>query len=413
MGLGKSLDLKRLARSAIAMLTATATLALGAVMTGTAMADPAKPRIDMRDAANGIAVDMGGYDTWLGAFFVGTHGEKGYCTDSGLIDAGIMAYATANWVPSDSSETATRIGYILHEVDYPTSIETLPVQTQRQYTLDWAAAAYVVHDKIDHHPENWVSIKNAMNNNRGATAQGWSGLSEYAGGGHYVGAFTNGDIIDRAAQLWNESAGHTAGVSVTPDNSYKEAQRHGTTKDVAYRDANGNYVSTKVTVTLHGSANPKFDAAANGMYGGTVSADGKSWTGTTQPNLGATGLQLPFTAGADGDYYTTTTYDHVVYRYELANPVNGKQRMARWGTGTGDPLVKTGKAWKLQWSFQPQATTVADPKRLEPGDTPVDKVTSSVGDLISGTGADGTITGRIPLTTQHVERGHQGSGCGY
>lgn len=139
-------------------------------------------------------------------------------------------------------------------------------------------------------------------------------------------------------------------------------------------------------------AKPRIDMrnAANGMYGGTVSADGKSWTGTTQPNLGATGLQLPFTAGADGDYYYDAVFNRVVYRYELANPVNGKQRMARWGTGTGDPLVKTGKAWKLQWSFQPQAVTVTDPKRLEPGDTPVDKVTSSVGDLISGTGADGT-----------------------
>lgn len=139
-------------------------------------------------------------------------------------------------------------------------------------------------------------------------------------------------------------------------------------------------------------AKPRIDMsdAANGMYGGTVSADGKSWTGMTQPNLGATGLQLPFTAGADGDYYYDAVFNRVVYRYELVNPVNGKQRMARWGTGTGDPLVKTGKAWKLQWSFQPQAVTVTDPKRLEPGDTPVDKVTSSVGDLISGTGADGT-----------------------
>ena len=44
----------------------------------------------------------------------------------------------------------------------------------------------------------------------------------------------------------------------------------------------------------------------------------------------------------------------------------------------------------MQWTFQPQATTEATTHKLEVGGTPTDKVTSSVGDLISGTGADGT-----------------------
>ena len=81
-----------------------------------------------------------------------------------------------------------------------------------------------------------------------------------------------------------QSAGHVAGTGAVPDKSYKDAQRHLTTRNIWYKDSNGAYVSTKVTVRLHEGA--RFDAAANGMYGGTLSADGMTWTGSTQTNLG-------------------------------------------------------------------------------------------------------------------------------
>lgn len=131
-----------------------------------------------------------------------------------------------------------------------------------------------------------------MNTHRSEVGHGWQELWSGVGpgGGQYIGDFTIGQVLDRADELWAQSAGHVAGTGAVPDKSYKDAQRHLTTRGIWYKDGNGAYVSTKVTVKLHEGA--RFDAAANGMYGGTLSADGMTWTGSTQTNLGDAGLQL-------------------------------------------------------------------------------------------------------------------------
>lgn len=381
-------SMKRLARAAIATATAAATLALGSVATGTAMADPAKPNVDGDGPADGIAFDIGtGYDEWMGSYYIGTQGEEGYCFDTGIPASQPSIYATMNWVKAPNAETANRVGWVLHEA-YKTHVKDLTPEQQKAALLDKAAAAYVVHDKLDNRPADWAKVKAKLNSNRNLVGHGWYEMWSYAAGGYYVADFTAGQVIDRAGQLWNASRGKTAGSGATPDKSYSDAQRNLKTRNIWYKDADGNYVSTDVTVRLHAGA--KFDAAANGMYGGSVSSDGMTWTGATQPNLGAAGLQLPFTATRDGDGQYDTTFKKVVYTYSYPTNTAGHQHMAKWGEGNSNPVLSTTQAYRMQWSFQPQAATEAATRKLEVGDTPSDKVTSSVGDLISGTGADGT-----------------------
>lgn len=387
----KHFNFKRLAHAAVAVVAATATLALGGVTAGTAMADPPKPHVNGDAPANGIAFDNleGGYDGWLGGFFLGNKGEQGYCFDWGL-PAAIMAYATMNWVPAANSDQANRVGWILRQADTDTSMIGFTHEQKMQNTLDRAAAAVIVHDQLDKTVGKWQQARQYMNTHRSEVGHGWQELWSGVGpgGGQYIGDFTIGQVLDRADELWAQSAGHVAGTGAVPDKSYKDAQRHLTTRNIWYKDANGAYVSTKVTVKLHEGA--RFDAAANGMYGGTLSADGMTWTGSTQTNLGDAGLQLPFTATRDGDGRYDTTFENVVYTYQYPTNPNGHQRMAKWGAGQSDPEMKASQAFKMQWTFQPQASTEASTHKLEVGGTPTDKVTSSVGDLLSGTGADGT-----------------------
>lgn len=364
----KHFDFKRLAHAAVAVVAATATLALGGVTAGTAMADPAKPHVNGDAPANGIAFAglEGGYDGWLGGFFLGNKGEQGYCFDWGL-PAAIMAYATMNWVPAANSDQANRVGWILRQADTDTSMIGFTHEQKMQNTLDRAAAAVIVHDQLDKTVGKWQQARQYMNTHRSEVGHGWQELWSGVGpgGGQYIGDFTIGQVLDRADELWAQSAGHVAGTGAVPDKSYKDAQRHLTTRGIWYKDGNGAYVSTKVTVKLHEGA--RFDAAANGMYGGTLSADGMTWTGSTQTNLGDAGLQLPFTATKDGDELYDTTFENVVYTYQYPTNPNGHQRMAKWGAGHSDPEMKASQAFKMQWTFQPQATTEATTHKLEVG----------------------------------------------
>lgn len=225
----KHFDFKRLAHAAVAVVAATATLALGGVTAGTAMAAPAKPHVNGDAPANGIAFANleGGYDGWLGGFFLGNKGEQGYCFDWGL-PAAIMAYATMNWVPAANSDQANRVGWILRQADTDTSMIGFTHEQKMQNTLDRAAAAVIVHDQLDKTVGKWQQARQYMNTHRSEVGHGWQELWSGVGpgGGQYIGDFTIGQVLDRADELWAQSAGHVAGTGAVPDKSYKDAQRH-------------------------------------------------------------------------------------------------------------------------------------------------------------------------------------------
>ena len=170
----KHFDFKRLAHAAVAVVAATATLALGGVTAGTAMADPAKPHVNGDAPANGIAFAglEGGYDGWLGGFFLGNKGEQGYCFDWGL-PAAIMAYATMNWVPAANSDQANRVGWILRQADTDTSMIGFTHEQKMQNTLDRAAAAVIVHDQLDKTVGKWQQARQYMNTHRSEVGHGW------------------------------------------------------------------------------------------------------------------------------------------------------------------------------------------------------------------------------------------------
>lgn len=174
----KHFDFKRLAHAAVAVVAATATLALGGVTAGTAMADPAKPHVNGDAPANGIAfanLEGQGYDGWLGGFFLDNKGEQGYCFDWGL-PAAIMAYATMNWVPAANSDQANRVGWILRQADTDTSMIGFTHEQKMQNTLDRAAAAVIVHDQLDKTVGKWQQARQYMNTHRSEVGHGWQEL---------------------------------------------------------------------------------------------------------------------------------------------------------------------------------------------------------------------------------------------
>lgn len=191
-------NMKRLVRAAIATATAAATLTLGSVAAGTALADPAKPNVNADGPADGIAFDIGtGYDEWMGSYYIGTHGEEGYCFDSGIAASQPYIYATMNWAKAPNAETANRVGWVLHEA-YKPYVSSFTPEQQKAALLDKAAAAYIVHDRLDNRPADWAKVKTKLNGNRNLVGHGWYEMWSYAAGGHYVADFTAGQVIDRA-----------------------------------------------------------------------------------------------------------------------------------------------------------------------------------------------------------------------
>lgn len=377
MGSNKPHRLRRFVKAAVATLAAFAATATMGVSSAQTAVD--NPTLASEPAWTGgvIAGFFGaGYDEWLGSYNAGN--EKGYCYESGIPTASAAQYASPSmgWTQKEDSALSRRIGWLLA---YP---------GQEDNSLDNAGVAYAIH------------ILSGIDIGQQATRAKLAGLPDstpvglwhnvtVGGTRTHEGNTTLGAVRQKAAQLWaqSESASKSGNLNVK-EIQYTDAQRHLRTKEIWYKDGNGQFASTDVIVTLDNVS--KFDAAANGMYGGTVSADGKTWTGKTQPSLGAAGLQLPFTATGDGGGKYNVSYKQVWYTYQYPQNAQGFQHMAKKGAGNQDPVKVESHAYNVQWSFQPQAVTVTDPKKLEPGDTPVDKVTSSVGDLISGTGADGT-----------------------
>ena len=314
-----------------------------------------------------------GLDEWLGSYNVGN--EKGYCYESG-VDTGTAAqYASPSmgWTQKEDSALSRRIGWLL-------------VEGQKDDALGNAGVAYAIHimSGIDIGRQ---STRDKLAGMPDSTTVGlWHNVT--AGGARtHEGNTTLGAVRQKASQLWAQSEAESKDVQVSQiDSKYVDAQRRGTVTRISYRDGNGQYADTDATITLSGPG--KFDAQQ--AAGGTVSADGKVWKGRTNAVLGEKGITLTFVATGDGSVTATYSYRHIVYTYSYPQNPQGFQHMAKRGVGKDGPTVNSQKAYRVQWSFQPQAVTVTDPKRLEPGDTPVDKVTSSVGDLISGTGADGT-----------------------
>ncbi|MBW3094551.1 hypothetical protein KIH75_04180 [Bifidobacterium sp. 64T4] len=376
MGSNKPHRLRRFVRTAVATLAAIAATATMGVSSAQASVD--SPSLANGEAwTGGVIADFygSGYDRWFGSYNVGN--EKGYCYESNAPAGNAAQYASPSmgWKQKEDTLLSRRIGWLLRE-------------GQKDDALGNAGVAYAIHQLsgIDIGDKSTIAKVNALPD---STPVGlWHNVS-VGGTRRHEGDTTLGAVRQKATQLWAQSETEAkSGTVNVKEIQYTDAQRHLRTKEIWFKDGNGQFASTDVIVTL--DSNAKFDVAANGMYGGTVSADGKTWTGKTQPNLGAAGLQLPYTATGDGEAKYTVKCRQIWYTYQYPQNPQGFQHMAKRGSANQDPVKVESHAYRVQWSFQPQATTVADPKRLEPGDTPVDKVTSSVGDLISGTGADGT-----------------------
>lgn len=167
--------------------------------------------------------------------------------------------------------------------------------------------------------------------------------------------------VDRLAQQYASEARNSAPVGFKQGSHTGEGQREGTINNLGVQNASGGWVAGRnVSVTLNGPA----------VFKSTGKAAWSGKTGTTPITLEwrSTGNgKVTYTVKYQGHRTTLTKYD--------ANG-NVQDTLSYGNPPANDPEYRNvdGPTWDVIFDFQPQATTVADPKVGDDG-TISDKVT--------------------------------------
>ena len=206
--------LKRVGKAAVALVAATATLASGAITTGSA-----------------LAATTGGPGYWFnatrsGSWWVGTHGSS----------LGPQRYENGNPVYCvEAGEQVTNTGTWNKATDVNHKVGAWLVEKHKGDSSDFtqASVAYAIHEHLD---------------------QGSSHFRQLVAAG-LEGADINA-VASNAANLWND-AYNTLPSNINASYAYTSGKRTGTVNP-GVKNSNGQYIAgVKYTLTLNGPA--KFD----------------------------------------------------------------------------------------------------------------------------------------------------------
>lgn len=229
--------LKRVGKAAVALVAATATLASGAITTGSALA---------------ATTDGPGYwfnATRSGSWWVGTHGSS----------LGPQRYENGNPVYCvEAGEPVTNTGTWNKATDVNHKVGAWLVEKHKGDSSDFtqASVAYAIHEHLD---------------------QGSSHFRQLVAAG-LEGADINA-VASNAANLWND-AYNTLPANLNASYAYTSGKRTGTV-DPGVKNSNGQYIAGyRFTATLSGPA--KFDANNSNTITGVTTGQAMHipWTAT-------------------------------------------------------------------------------------------------------------------------------------
>lgn len=229
--------LKRVGKAAVALVAATATLASGAITTGSA-----------------LAATTGGPGYWFhaarsGSWWVDTHGSS----------LGPQRYENGNPVYCvEAGEPVTNTGTWNKATDENHKVGAWLIEKHKGDSSDFtqASVAYAIHEHL---------------------AQGSSHFRQLVAAG-LEGADINA-VASNAANLWND-AKNTLPSNINASYAYTSSKRTGTV-DPDIKNSNGQYIAgIQYTATLNGPA--KFDQTGTNTISGTTTGQAMHipWTAT-------------------------------------------------------------------------------------------------------------------------------------
>lgn len=229
--------LKRVGKAAVALVAATATLASGAITTGSA-----------------LAATTGGPGYWFnatrsGSWWVGTHSSS----------LGPQRYENGNPVYCvEAGEQVTNTGTWNKATDVNHKVGAWLVEKHKGDSSDFtqASVAYAIHEHLDQGSSHFRQL----------VAAGLEGVDINA-------------VASNAANLWND-AYNTLPSNINASYAYTSGKRTGTVNP-GVKNSNGQYIAgVKYTLTLNGPA--KFDQTGTNTVTGTTTGQETHipWTAT-------------------------------------------------------------------------------------------------------------------------------------